>query len=143
MKASSQTNGESKMINKTDLTIDFDSMSYKLKVLLSRVLDSQLDGGHYDDRGYYAEYDCSDCKPYTHVTIMEAQELNFLIIHKDSDLSHEKEEDYYETQCIEDDEGEEHEEEVLIEDFVSGVSFITIKEEYLEQFKKHFEDESW
>ena len=107
-------------------------LSSPLVSLLEHVVDSQL-AGHYDSRGYYAEYDNSQCKPYGNMTLVEAQELDFLSFHKDSDKSREAEEDYYETEYHENDDGEEEEEEVLVEDFVSGVSFVSVKPEYLEE----------
>lgn len=118
---------------------EFLKLSSPLQELLINVKEAQLndvqsDGrvGHYDERGYYAEFDSENCKPYLHTTILEAQDCPWVDIHGDSDESREKEEDTYETQYIENDDGEEEEYEELVEDFVSGVSFIVIKPECLD-----------
>ncbi|ELP5898603.1 hypothetical protein QTV49_000477 [Vibrio vulnificus] len=92
---------------------DFDKLPPDLQKLLIEVKDSQTDGGHYDSRGYYAEFDEAHCKPYLNTTILKAQELDCLDIHKDSDWAYE---------VNEDDEN----------DTSSGVCFITIKPEYLD-----------
>lgn len=107
----------------------FENMSYGLQVLLLRVKDAQVSlNGFYDPRGYYAEYDSDNCKPYSLETILEAQLCPWLIFHKDSDKAYELDEPTVE--IYEDDDGNEYEE--VEESFCSGVSFITIKESYLE-----------
>lgn len=113
----------------------FKELSPQLQELLLRVKASQLEG-HYDNRGYYAEYDSENCKPYLNTTIIEAQELDWLEIHKDSNHAYEVEEPYIEEFEVEfeDENGKIYyeTEEKLVFDSSSGVSFINIKPEYLE-----------
>ena len=106
----------------------FSDMSPRFQELLIRVKESQIDG-FYDPRGYYAEFDSFDCKPYTHIEILEAQVCPWVTIHKESDEAHELGED--EIEIFENDDGDEWEE--TIEDSCSGVCFITIKPEFLDQ----------
>lgn len=107
----------------------FSNLSDELKSLLVDVKISQMQKeSHYDPRGYYAEYDSNNSKPYDSDTIVEAQDISWLIIHKDSDRAFPISEP--ESETFEDDEGEEYEE--MVEDFCSGVSFISIKKEFLD-----------
>ncbi|MCX8796134.1 hypothetical protein [Vibrio parahaemolyticus] len=72
----------------------FESLSPLLQKLLIDVKSSQTDGGHHDRRGFYAEFDSDGCKPYLHTTILEAQKLDWLDIHPQSDEARELEEPY-------------------------------------------------
>lgn len=119
---------------------EFNLLSDDLQYLLIQVKASQVDGGHYDDRGYYAEFDSGNSKPYTHETIMQVQEIDWVTIHADSDESRELEDDYVETEYVENDDGEEEEVENTIEDFVYGVCFVTLKDEFLALVPDYDED---
>jgi hypothetical protein len=114
------------------MKLKFEDLSIELQRLLTHVKDSQTtEGGHYDKRGYYAEYDSFDCKPWTHKVALEAQECPFVELHKDSDLAWELERDS-DSYCPWSNWDEEEEEEFENEEECHGVLFVNIKKEYLD-----------
>lgn len=106
---------------KATLKSIFDNLENEFKELLVDIKNSQKEG-FYDPRGYYAEFDSWDCKPYTHSVIIEAQSFNWLEIHPDSDTAH------FVSQC-------DYDYDFLQEkdlDASSGVCLVSIKDEYLD-----------
>lgn len=115
------------------MTIEFKNLHQRTQDLLMSAKDQQLNfcEKSNDSRGYYAEFDSENCKPYTHIHILEIQELEekgVVTIHEDSDTAHELGEP--EIEVYEDDDGEEWEEE--IEDSSSGVCFVKINKDFLD-----------
>lgn len=114
------------------MNLKFEDLSLELQRLLTHVKESQTtEGGHYDKRGFYAEYDSCNCKPWTHKVALEAQECPFVELDKDSDFAWELERDsdsccHWSNWDEDDSEDEEEQEEC------SGVLFVNLKKEYLD-----------
>lgn len=71
-------------MNLSNLNLDSLNLSDRAEELLEYVLESEQEG-HYDDRGYYCEFDNFHCKPWNPNEISELLALGYVTLHPDSD----------------------------------------------------------
>mgnify|MGYP000017605065 FL=1 len=71
-------------MNLSNLNLNSLNLSDRAESLLEHVLESEQEG-HYDERGYYCEFDSYDCKPWNPESVLELLDLNLVTLHPESD----------------------------------------------------------
>jgi hypothetical protein len=107
----------------------FEDLSKKVQSALITIKEDQLEG-FYDERGYYAEFDSWDCKPFSTKTMLEFEDLDWVDFHEDSSHLFDDTPSDFVDDYPSDDEDEDQEDEE--QESCSGVIFITIKPEFLD-----------